>query len=110
LKNMNRIITVLVLLVTVSLAAGSLDGSTALAGGFQDPGDPHQDRGDQIVDQQGSPDDDSEGDPGDAGDGYGATGDGPKFGLGDDGDQGSDSSTLEEWLLFLITMIQQLAP
>lgn len=107
---MKRIITVLVLLVTISLAAGSLDGSTALAGGFQDPGGPDQDRGDLIVDQDGSPDDGSEGDPGDAGDGYGATGNGPKFGLGDDGVQGSDSSIIEEWLLFLIIVVQQLAP
>jgi hypothetical protein len=107
---MKRIITVLVLLMIVSLAAGSWDGSTAFAGEIQQPAGTHQDRGDMTVDQQGDPGDDSEGDPGDAGDGYGATGDAPKFGLGDDGVQGSDTDTIEEWMLFLLRMVLQLAP
>jgi len=107
---MKRIILVLVLLVTWSLLSVPAFASSAMTEeGKNPPANQNGSQGDLVVDLTGAPNDDgSEGDPGDAGDGYGAAGN-PEFTLGD-GAQGSDGSIMEEYLLFLMMMVQQLAP
>jgi hypothetical protein len=106
---MRKNLLVLVLLtVTVLWSAPLLTPAAFAAGdGFGvNDGEPH---GDIIQDSTGDPADDSrDGDPGDAGDGYGATGN-PKY-MWDEGlVEGPDSIEAEGYWLILMSLIQ-LAP
>lgn len=107
---MKRINLVLVLLLTLSIVSGSSLATKAQAGEIPEPAtnsskqdDPH------TVGLLGDPDDDHEGDPGNLGDGFGAAG-GPDFSLGSDGTLDNDSVTMEEIALYLVMMIQLMAP
>jgi hypothetical protein len=105
-KNMKKNLTVLVLLVTWVLLSSISLSSTALAGDIPEINGPDQgqDPEEVICPVNGAADDDEEGDPGDAGDGYGAT-------IGDgSGDLGgfdnADKSILDELMLILTSLIQ----
>lgn len=107
---MKRINLVLVLLLTLSLVSGFSLAANAQAGEIPEPAtNSSKQDGDQVIDLLGEPDDDNEGDPGNLGDGFGADG-GPVFGLGSDGTMDTDSLTLEEFALYLVMMIQLMAP
>ncbi len=97
---MKKNLVVLVLLVTWSLLSISPLSSDAYAGSTDDPS-----RDDNIVEVNGSSDDDTGGDPGDAGDGYGISDqDDPMGGLG--GLEGMDDSAIDEYLLIMLSLIQ----
>ena len=97
---MKKNLVVLVLLVTWSLLSISPLTSSAYAGSTDGPS-----RDDNIVEVNGSSDDDTGGDPGDAGDGYGiADPDDLTGGLG--GCDGMDESILDEYLLIMLSLIQ----
>ena len=108
---MKRINLVLVLLLTLSLVSGFYPATNAQAGEIQEPvtNSSKHGGGDQTIGLLGEPDDDNEGDPGNLGDGFGANG-GPVFTLGSDGTVDTDGMTLEEFALYLIMMIQLMAP
>ena len=103
---MKKNLTVLVLLVAWSLMSIP---SLALAGNdYGLPGDPDPNgdaSSDLIIHVTGAADDDSGGDPGDAGDGYGFTD--PDL-LGDITGEcdGVDVSVVDEYLLFILSLIQ----
>ena len=103
---MKKNLTVLVLLVTWVLLSSLSLSPTAFAGDVPEVNGPNQgqDPEEIIVPVNGAADDDDEGDPGDAGDGYGAT-------LGDGfGDLGGynivDKSILDELMLILMSLVQ----
>jgi len=100
---MKKNLVVLVLLVTWSLLSITSLSSTALAGADLGPPDgpsPNE----PIVEVNGSGDDDVGGDPGDAGDGYGATqGD---LGGNPGGFAGMDDWIFDEYLLIMLSLIQ----
>ena len=107
---MKRITLVLVLLLTLSLSASPWLVPSAQAGEIEEPNSPKPDpTEDVLLDLLGEPDDDGKGDPGNMGDGFGATG-GSDFIIGADGSLCPEGTTLEEYLLLLMMMIQQLAP
>ncbi len=97
---MKKNLVVLVLLVTWSLLSISPLSSAAYAGSTD-----NSSRDDTIVEVNGSNDDDTGGDPGDAGDGYGISDqDDLLGGLG--GFDGMDDSTIDEYLLIILSLIQ----
>ena len=96
---MKRNLVVLVLLVTWSILSISPLGSAAYAGSADEPS-----RDDNVVEVNGSSDDDTGGDPGDAGDGYGIADHGDLGGL--DGCDGMDDSIIDEYLLIMLSLIQ----
>lgn len=108
---MKRIVLVLVLLVTWSLASVPSLTSSALAGEIQIPDMTKPTTSDDgIVGSTGAPDDDGgEGDPDGLGDGYGAAGN-PRASLGSSDSDSWGWSALEEYYIFLMLMAQQLAP
>ena len=108
---MKRINLVLVLLLTLSLVSGFYPATSAQAGEIQEPATngSKQNGGEQTIGLLGEPDDDNEGDPGNLGDGFGANGS-PEFTLGSGGTVDTDSLTLEEFALYLVMMIQLMAP
>lgn len=100
---MKKNLLVLVLLVTWSLLSISSLSSAAFAGADLDlPGGSSPEG--PVVEVNGAGDDDSGGDPGDAGDGYGII----DQGLGGDqgGCNGADDSTLDEFMLILMSLVQ----
>jgi hypothetical protein len=105
-KNMKRNLTVLVLLVTwslLSIPTLALAGNeTEMAGGPDPNNDCSQDL---IVHVTGAADDDSGGDPGDAGDGYGFNDPDLIGGITGECD-GVDPSLIEEYLIFLMSLAQ----
>jgi hypothetical protein len=108
---MSRIILVLVLLVTWSLASVPSFTPSALAGTVPNPVDEiSDDFGGVDAGQNGAPGDGSEGDPGDAGDGYGVTGGRIMVATNSGDHEECDAPALEEYLFFLAVMVQQLAP
>ncbi len=97
---MKKNLLVLVLLVTWSFLSISPLASDAFAGSNDGPS-----QDDNIVEVSGSNDDDTGGDPGDAGDGYGISDQGDSAdGLG--GFDGMDDSVLDEYLLIMLSLIQ----
>ena len=104
---MKKNLTVLVLLVTLSLLSiPSLSFAVGPGEIPDNPGSPDSSSSPGIVvNVNGATDDDSGGDPGDAGDGYGISDD-----LVDPGDQGElngiDNSILDEFMLILMSLIQ----
>jgi len=106
-KDMKRNLTVLVLLVTWSLCFAPSLVSTAPAAVVPQNLDPSQNftSSDAVVSVTGATDDDTGGDPGDAGDGYGIVDKPEKAGsLGGSG--GVDATVLDECLLVLMSLIQ----
>jgi len=105
---MKKNLLVLVLLMSVAVWSVPSLSSSAAAAEVQDR---LEDRGetsdrDLIFDTMGEPDDDSgEGDPGDAGDGYGAS-KGHRFIIDGSDVEGLDSSGLSGYWLILLSMIQ----
>jgi len=107
---MKRIILVLVLLVTWSFTSVPSLTTPAQAGEIQTPDNHHPgSNGFDTLETTGEPRGDSEGDPGDLGDGYGAVGD-PRSYLDSLSSDSSELSALEEYYLLLMLMVQQLAP
>jgi hypothetical protein len=106
-KNMKRNLTVLVLLVTWSLLFLPSLSSVAVAGDVPDNAgtDPGTSQDDVVVHVNGASDDDTGGDPGDAGDGYGIT-DQPELEGSLSGFDGLDDTTLDEYMLILMSLIQ----
>jgi hypothetical protein len=106
-KNMKRNLAVLVLLVTWSLLSISSLSTAAYAGElFEGQNPAHGSAKDQLVaETNGASGDDPEGDPGDAGDGYGIA-DQPELrgfmGVGPE----VDKSILDEFLLILMSLTQ----
>lgn len=105
---MKRNLTVLVLLVAWSLLSLPLLASHANATDFINDGESDSDpiQNGVVIEEYGAPDDDTGGDPGDAGDGYGAVGDpsdqtGPGGGIGN-----GNSSLLGELRLILLSLSQ----
>lgn len=101
---MKKNLTVLVLLVALSLLSLPLLASHAYATDFMNDGESDSGpiQNGVIIEDDGAPDDDSGGDPGDAGDGYGADDDptnqtGPGGGIGD----GNSSLIREIWLILM---------
>ena len=94
--------TVLVLLVVWTVLSISTLSSLACAGEIPDVQGPPQNE--IIVPVNGADDDDSGGDPGDAGDGYGV--DQPDSGGGLGGNDGVDDSVLDEIMLILTSLIR----
>ena len=100
---MKKNLLVLVLLVTWSLLSISSLSSVAYAGADLDlPGGSVPEG--PIVEVYGPGDDDSGGDPGDAGDGYGITDQGLDGNEG--GCNGVDDKILDEFMLILMSLIQ----
>jgi hypothetical protein len=108
---MKRIVLVLVLLVTWSLASVPSLTSSALAGDIQIPDmTKPTTSGYGVVETTGAPDSDrNEGDPDGMGDGYGATGS-PRASLDSSDSDMCGWSVLEEYYIFLMLIVQQLAP
>jgi hypothetical protein len=106
-KNMKRNLTVLVLLVTWSLMSIPMLSFAANDNGVPDV--PESSGGsssqDLIVRVTGAADDDNGGDPGDAGDGYGFT-DPDLIGEITGESDGVDTSIIDEYLLFIMSLIQ----
>ncbi len=100
---MKKNLLVLVLLVTWSLLSISLLSSAAYAGADLDLPEVSVPQG-PIVEVNGAGDDDSGGDPGDAGDGYGITDQGLDGNQG--GCNGVDDKILDEFMLILMSLIQ----
>jgi|GEM_PF-5369815 len=104
---MKRNLVVLVLLVTVSLMSVPLLASAAQADRISNTlsGTGESNSQDLVVNVCGAADDDTGGDPGDAGDGYGISD--TRKGLGDlSGAGGADASGLDEMMLILSALIQ----
>ena len=105
---MKKNLSVLVLLMMLALWAVPSLISPATAAEVQDR---LEDRGEGpsgnlTWDTDGDPADDSrDGDPGDAGDGYGANS-GPKLSLDGTGCEGADGSGWDEYLIILLSWIQ----
>ena len=106
-KNMKRNLTVLVLLVTWSLLALPSLSSVAYASEFLNDGQSGSGpiQNDIVFEGDGASDDDGEGDPGDAGDGYGISDDPDEFdppgGIGN-----GNSLIIDELRLILKSLIQ----
>ena len=100
---MMKNLLVLVLLVTWSLLSISLLSSAAGAGVDLDLPEWSSPNG-PIVEVNGAGDDDSGGDPGDAGDGYGISDQGLDGNQG--GCDGADDSILDEFILIMMSLIQ----
>jgi len=104
---MKKNLTVLVLLVTLSLL--SIPSLLFAAGPGEFPDNPGSADGSSspglVVHVNGATDDDSGGDPGDAGDGYGISDD--VLDPGNHGElNGIDDSILDEFMLILMSLIQ----
>jgi hypothetical protein len=102
-KNMKKNLLVLVLLVTWSLLSISSLSSAAYAGADLNLPEGASSEG-LIVEVTGAGDDDSGGDPGDAGDGYGIIDQGLDGNHG--GCNGEDDKILDELMLILMSLIQ----
>ena len=100
---MKKNLLVLVLLVTWSLLSISSLSSAAYVGADLDLPEGSVPEG-PIVEVNGAGDDDSGGDPGDAGDGYGATQ--GNLGGNPGGFEGVDDSIFDEYLLIMLSLIQ----